>query len=95
MVTAIERQGVVSRDANGEERSCAWSDLSLQALSDGKVQPVHLSMEPWWSSLDHTAQAEALFRLEVVLELLTGYRQGLPELAEPGEPAHPFGPATG
>lgn len=95
VVTAIERHGITARDANGEERSCSWSDLSLQEFADGKVQPVHQSMEPWWSSLDHAAREEALFRLEVVLEILTGYRQGLPELAEPGEPAHPFGPGYG
>lgn len=70
VVTAIERHGVVIRDVNGEDRRCSWGDLALRGIAEGKVQPVHRSMEPWWSSLDPTAREEALFRLEVVMEIL-------------------------
>lgn len=33
--------------------------------------------------------------MEVVLEVLTGYRYGMPELAQPGEPFHPYGEGYG
>src|SRR5699024_699725 len=41
------------------------------------------------------ARAEALLGMEVVLEVLTGYRYGVRELAHPGEPFHPYGEGYG
>jgi len=91
LVTAIERAGVLVRHVAGNEMHVPWEDLAPRSIDEGKVQGTHESLEPWWSSLDEAARAEALVRLEVVLEISTGYRYGMPELAQPGEPHHPFG----
>lgn len=95
LVIALERHGVLVRDLAGSEVHVPWVDLALRSIVEGKVQATHDSLEPWWSSLDESARAEALVRLEVVLEILTGYRYGLPELAQPGEPHQPFGEGFG
>ena len=95
LVAAIERHGVQLRDVDGREWHVPWSDLAPQPIIDGEPQAGHSSLEPWWSSLDESARAEALVRMEVVLEILTGYRYGLRELAQPGEPFVPFGPGFG
>lgn len=95
VVTAIERHGVCLRDVGGTDLHVPWQDLAVTTVVDGKAQATHDSLEPWWSSLDQSARAEALVRLEVVLEILTGYRYGLPELAQRGEPYPPFGPGFG
>lgn len=95
LVIAIERQGVLLRDVAGGDVRVAWEDLTPRSMVGGKVQATHESLEPWWSGLDEAARAEALVRQEVVLEVLTGYRHGLSELAQPGEPHHPFGTGFG
>ncbi len=95
LVAAIERHGVQLRDVDMREWHVPWSELAPQPIVDGEPQAGHSSLEPWWSSLDESARAEALVRMEVVLEILTGYRYGLRELAQPGEPFVPFGPGFG
>lgn len=45
--------------------------------------------------LDDEARQMALDRLEVVLEVVTGFRDGHPALARDGEPFHPYGPNSG
>lgn len=95
VVMAVERHGVILRDVAGNDQDVMWSDLTAQTVVDGKIAALHNSLEPWWSSLNEEARSEALVRLEVVLELLTGYRAGMVELAQPGEPFHPFGPEYG
>jgi len=64
-------------------------------ITDGEVDPVMDSLRPLWDSLDERAKEVAIFRLEVVQEILTGYKDGHPELARPGEPRPPFGPGFG
>lgn len=95
IVIAIERHGVSLRDVHGNDSHVAWNDVVVKAIADAKVQATHVSLEPWWSSLDDAARAEALVRHEVILEVLTGYRFGFPELAQPGEPHVPFGEGFG
>ena len=95
LVIAIERHGVLLRDSAGNEQSVMWSDLTAQTVVNGKIAAWHHSLEPWWSALSEGARSEALVRMEVVLEILTGYRYGLSELAQPGEPFHPFGEGYG
>lgn len=95
VVAALERHGVMVRDVAGRDRHLPWDSLAARAIANGEVQTVHEALEPWWSGLSDAARQEALGRLEVVLEIETGFRDGLPELARPGEPFSPFGDGYG
>lgn len=94
VVTAVERHGVRVRNAAGEESTVQFPELRGRAVGGDRVAAVHHSLEPWWSGLSQPARDEALWRLEVVMEVLTGYRCGMPELAQDGEPFPPFGPES-
>ncbi len=95
LVVAIGRFGVRVKTVIGDEEEVSWDRLEARETDETGVQGVHLALEPWWSSLPLTVRLEALARLEVVLEILTGYRDGLADLARPGEPFHPFGSGFG
>jgi putative transposase len=53
------------------------------------------ALRPLWDAIDENARTAALDRLEVVQEILTGYREGHRELTREGEPRYPFGPGFG
>jgi len=91
LVLGIERYGIRVKTVVGDEEEVRWDQLEARQIDGTGVQGVHLSLEPWWSSLPMAARLEALARLEVVLEIVTGYRDGLADFARPGEPFHPFG----
>ncbi|WP_256838928.1 hypothetical protein [Ornithinimicrobium faecis] len=59
------------------------------------VDAIHASLLPWFDTLDDATVTDARFKHEVCTEIHTGYRYGLPELAQPGEPFYPFGPTYG
>ena len=90
-VLSIERYGIRVKTVVGDEQEVSWDQLEARETDETGVQGVHLALEPWWSSLPLAVRLEALARLEVVLEILTGYRDGLADFARPGEPFHPFG----
>lgn len=92
VVRAVVRHGIEVTDVAGAHQIVHWDQLSARAIGPGpEVQAEHSSLEPWWSGLSVDARDEALLRLEVVLEVLTGFRHGCPQLALPGEPFRPFG----
>lgn len=95
VVTAIERHGTNLRTALGEDEFLRWDRLVVRETGWDGVQAIHLSVETWWSRLHDITKTETLLKVEVVLEVLTGYRDGLVELARPGEPFHPFGEGYG
>ena len=95
LVMHLEHHGVRVQDALGVKSSISYDALIAAQVGDGGVQAVHSSLEPWWSGLTVDTRANALFRQEVVLEVLTGYRDGHPELAQDGEPFFPFGTGYG
>ena len=95
LVMHLERHGVRVQDALGVKSSISYDAMMAAQVGDGGVQAVHSSLEPWWSGLAVDARADALFKQEVVLEVLTGYRDGHPELAYDGEPFFPFGTGYG
>lgn len=94
VVTALQRHGVTVRTSHGTD-SIGYGQLVARAIGPDGLQAVHQSVDTWWAGLSAAARAEALNKLECVNELLTGYRQGLPELAQRGEPFYPFGPDYG
>lgn len=95
VVRTIERHAVVMEDAAGIQRSVPFTQLSGRLATAAGVEAVHASLLPWFDGLDEATIADARFRHEVCTEIATGYRYGLPELAQPGEPFYPFGPAFG
>lgn len=95
VVAAFDRHGVCVKTTAGAEEHIQWDHLIVQRVTADGIAAIHTALEPWWSSLDEATQQEAIFRLEVVLEVLTGYRDGIPELAHEGEPFYPFGEGYG
>lgn len=91
-VTGLDRHSVRVTDSIGQHRDIRYDQLTATQVTDGGVQAVHQSLEPWWSGLDQSTQDATFIKLEAVLEIVTGYRRGSPDLAMPGEPFHPFGP---
>lgn len=95
VVTVLERHGVCVKTATGAEEHIRWDHLVARPIIENGVAAVHVALEPWWSSLDEATQRETLIKLEAVLEILTGYRDGCPELALKGEPFYPYGEGFG
>lgn len=91
VVTDLERHGARLRFSTGEDRSVAFTQLQARAVGEDGPQAVHASLFPWWPQLEESVRREALFKQECVLEARTGFRFGLRELAQPGEPFYPFG----
>lgn len=91
VVTDLERHGVRLRFSTGEDRSVTFTQLQARAVGEDGPQAVHASLFPWWTKLEESVRREALFKQECVLEARTGFRFGLRELAQPGEPFYPFG----
>lgn len=90
-VVEVGRHGVVVECSLGERRNLPFSEVVGPRVVDGRVEAQVSALEPWWSGLAESVRRQSLDRLEVVLELLTGYRWGNPRLAQPGEPYPPFG----
>ncbi|MBX7131985.1 MAG: hypothetical protein K1X67_04815 [Fimbriimonadaceae bacterium] len=84
------------KDARGYEWTESWPSLgSVRVITDGEIAVLSEPLRPLWDALDEEAKRVALFRLEVVQEIVTGYREGHKELAFEGEPRYPFGPDFG
>jgi len=94
VVTQLERHGVRLRFSTGAVRSVSYTQIEARTVGDD-VQSVHSSLSPWWEQLELAVQHKALFKQECVLEARTGFRFGLRELAQPGEPFSPFGDEFG
>lgn len=95
VVVGIERHGVSVKDALGENQFVRWDKLALAGIGEHGIDAVHLSLQPWWNSLGALVRAEAIGRLEVVLETLTGLQDGHQLMAREGEPFYPFGEGFG
>ncbi|WP_187292981.1 DDE-type integrase/transposase/recombinase, partial [Mycobacteroides abscessus] len=88
--------GVRLRDALGHLEHVSWQGLPMaRAIDEGQVAALTEPLRPLWDVLDDKAKGVALRRLEVVQEVITGYRDGHHELAREGEPRSPFGPGFG
>lgn len=95
-VSRVDRYGVQLVHVLGGEEWVPWTALGDSApLGSDDASVVTEALRPAWDGLDEKAQEEALGRLEVVLEVRTGFRYGHRELALPGEPFTPFGDEYG
>lgn len=96
MVVAVLSAGVQLRDALGEVSHVGWADLStIRNVHNGGVAVLTEPLRPLWDGLDEQVRTATLQRLAIVQEILTGFRDGHPEFARPGEPRYPFGPDFG
>ncbi|AMU67988.1 hypothetical protein [Mycobacteroides abscessus] len=96
VVVAVSSTGVKFRDSVGKEEHVGWPELSdARMIAGGQVSAFSELLRPMWDALDENTRQVALKRLEVVQEVVTGYRDGHPELAREGEPRSPFGPGFG
>lgn len=95
VVTRLERHGVQLAGAAGPERFVAFSELPARKVRSDGVDTVVSSLMPWWAQLTEPQRQLALVRLQCLMEVRTGYREGLADLAQPGEPFWPFGPDFG
>jgi putative transposase len=84
------------RDSLGDVMHRSWIELStVRAIVDGHVAALTEPLQPVWDGLDDDIRNIALTKLEVVQEILTGYRDGHPAFARDDEPRPPFGPGFG
>lgn len=95
VVVAVERHGITVKDALGENHFVRADHLTVAGIADQGIDALHRSLQPWWNSLTADIRAEVLLKLEVVLEVLTAYRDGHPLMAREGEPFYPFGEGFG
>ncbi len=91
VVVELGRHGVTVKDAIGDNHFVRADQLTVTGFGDEGLDAIHLSLQPWWSSLTPAMRAEVHLKREVVLEILTAYRDGHPLMARDGEPFHPFG----
>ncbi|WP_454164275.1 transposase [Gordonia iterans] len=84
------------RTSFGEPLHIDWPELAeVRAIVDGDVAPIRPALRPYWDGLTGEARRAALDKLEIVQEVLTGFRDGHAELARHGEPRAPFGAGFG
>ena len=95
IVVEIDRHGAHLKDSTGHAYFTAYTELDARELSDSGVQVLRSSLLPWFAQLPADVQATALFRQQCILEVRTGFREGVAELAQPGEPFWPFGESYG
>lgn len=96
VVASVDSSGYVIRDALGELESVGWLDeVTVREISRGEIAPLAEALRPLWDALDESAKRAALDRLEVVQEIITGYRDGHRDLARRDEPRYPFGSGFG
>lgn len=94
-VSRVHFDGYTLTGADGEKH-VPWTELkSFHAFHEDGERAIHRSLSPWWEMLPEDARQVARMRLEVVQEVLTGFRAGCVELAREGEPFWPFGPTHG
>ena len=95
VVVELDRHGAQLKDSTGHTYFTAFTELEAREVSDKGVQTLHSSLMPWFVQLPPDVQAAALFRQQCILEVRTSYREGMAELAQPGEPFWPFGESYG
>ncbi|SPM33776.1 hypothetical protein MRAB57_1580 [Mycobacterium rhizamassiliense] len=96
VVVAILLTGVTLQNSFGDTTEAAWADLTeVRAIYDGSPTPVLEPLRPLLDTLSAKAKVIVMMRLEVVQEVITGFRDGHPRFRRDGEPHPPFGEGFG
>jgi putative transposase len=96
VIMEVADMGVKLRDSLGCVTHIEWPAFNnVRSVDDGNVAVLAEPLQPVWDGLDENIRNAALRKLEVVQEILTGFRDGHPALARPGEPRPPYGPGFG
>lgn len=96
VVVAVLACEVQLRDVFGEVTPHPWVELpTIQNTYNTDAVALIEPLRPLWDRVHEYVRQQALERLEIVQEVLTGFREGHSELARPGEPRYPFGPDFG
>ncbi|MEN5073111.1 hypothetical protein ABE437_04785 [Isoptericola cucumis] len=97
LVVHVDVQGIELRDIRGQIEWVPWPEVTMmQSLDPRMGDAIALSsFAAEWERLSDHVRHEALFRLGIVQEIVTGFRRGHAELALPGEPNSTFDPASG
>ncbi len=94
IVSAVQPHGVLVSSGEDKPSYLSFAELVVQEPAEGGGA-VHRSLYPWWDGIGAEARKESLWRQEVVLEILTGFRSGTAALRREGEPFRPFGTSFG
>lgn len=96
LVTAVSPMGYTVLDVQGRSDEVPWPDVqAARGVIEGRVDAVTTSVGLMFEGLTEDAKQQALDRQEVVLTIDTGYANGHPALARPGEPFTAFDPRYG
>ncbi|MFI2294955.1 hypothetical protein [Isoptericola sp. NPDC019571] len=97
LVVHVDVQGIELRDIRGQIEWVPWPEVTMMQSLDTSVgdAPALYSFAAQWERLGEGVRREALFRLGIVQEIVTGFRRGHADLALPGEPNGTFDPASG
>lgn len=94
-VHAITATGI-EIEADTGTRVVGFGDLDdCRLIEGGNFAQVASPLRPLWDSLPDRVRRETEYKLEIVLEIVTGYRDGHHAFARPGEPLYPFGDSYG
>lgn len=94
LVLAIGSSSVKLRDCLHRVFDVRFDQLDVvRGFENGEATAFAEPLRPLWDAISDAARNVARVRLEVVQEVLTGYRDGHPELKRKGEPFKPFGDA--
>lgn len=86
VVTALGRHSATVESSTGQQSDVPFGEIRGVRVTGGAAPTTTTALEPWWSGLPESVRRDALDKLEVVQEILTGYRWGHPRLAQQGEP---------
>jgi len=91
LIIGVTAQGVTV-DTGSEVTDIGFDALdSCRTIEGSSFAQIATTLRPLWESLPDHVRAETEAKLEIVLEITTGYRDGHQRFARPGEPFYPFG----
>ena len=95
-VVNVTATGVTVETHDGSEKHLEFTEIDeCRPIHDGHITHMASNLRPLWDSLPEKVCKDAEFKLQIVLEIVTGHRDGHHLLARPGEPHHPFGESYG
>src|ERR1700752_2769397 len=77
LIVAVDNDSVEVVDAVGSLDRMAWDEISTACeIVAGEPAAMVGALQPMWDALDENTREETLHKLEIVLEIKTGFREG-------------------